>query len=147
MKKVLIFILSAVVLLSSISIASADSRIAEYEKLLTGKWRMVSSINIGQEQYFGFSYPDNSIFLLYDESYTIDNIMDILLTEDSYGLVYLTIINNKSKKIGLCGKITFNEDGTKLLIISLYDGLYDSFGFGVSSRFTENTLILFQKAE
>lgn len=137
MKKILTV---AILLMLICGVAYADSLLAEYETQLIGKWKLISSNNgelpVG---YLNFSYPDNTISAG-EES--VNTGCEIFLTEDSNGLVYLTItytsLDEGRSQIIMTWKMTFNEDRTKLVIISLFDTL-------PKSEYADKNILVLQK--
>ena len=121
MKKILAFSLVVCIVLAISASCMAESRLAEFENLLTGTW--VSYNNLGsrgnQPKVDIFTYPSKGSGQLSSSLEGLKNTeYEIYLTEAGNGDIYLTI---NSDTITSIGKISFSSDGKVLIVLSVLD--------------------------
>ena len=133
-KKISLYFIILILLLGS-SISFAESNLDKFENMLKGVWENKiytenylydtgvdgnHSFHYGFLNIYKFSYPDGRFIALHPVPSNGEQVRqaeaEIYLTEDSNGVIYLIIYRKRGNLFNV-GKISFNSDGTLLLII------------------------------
>ncbi len=125
MKKILLFLCAVVTFAAFASVGFAESRLEEYDRLLTGSWGRLSggTVNVDKYQDFDrvliFEYPSVNEEKTLVEKY--DSIpYSTYLTEGADGKIYLALI---SGSVSVIGEVALSSDGTTLFVFpSFSDG-------------------------
>lgn len=107
MKKRIVLVMTVLLMLGNVLCVNASENLERFEKALKGTWRKINGIELGGV----------------DHSYALDSPLelpndDIILTEDSNGLVYIIAMNEEYKSIDTptMGIVTLSSDNNTMVI-------------------------------
>ena len=115
MKKQVTVVMMVLFMLFNVLCVNASETLEQYEETLKGKWKKLTAVEIGGVEHS---------LALSDDYLELPN-SNIILTEDSNGLVYLTAIDKENKTVDIptMGIVTLSSDNNTMVIKDQIGGI------------------------